>query len=114
MKLIIAGSRGIHDYSLVERAMRESQFPHPSEIVSGGAKGVDELGERFARDHRIKLTRKCADWAKFGKRAGILRNDEMAQYADYLIAIWDGKSAGTKHMIESAKRRGMRTFVLRV
>lgn len=85
-----------------------------TEIVSGGARGVDRLGERWAKRQGISLRKFTADWAEYGKKAGILRNITMAEYADALIAFWDGRSRGTKHMISEAKRRGMPYWIVSV
>jgi hypothetical protein len=70
-----------------------------AEIVSGGAKGVDTLAIEYARKHSIPCKIFPPDWKKYGSRAGPLRNAEMAVYADYGIAVWDGQSRGTAHMI---------------
>ena len=86
MKTIIAGSRGITDYSVVKQAIAESKY-EITEIVSGGARGVDILGERYARESNIPIKRFLPDWDKFGKKAGILRNQDMGNYADALIAV---------------------------
>lgn len=114
MKVIIAGSRGIIDYNIVCKAVENSSFDI-SEIVSGGAKGVDKLGEQYAQDNNISLKIFKADWDNidapgavvkqgqyglYNVRAGFERNEKMAAYADALVAIWDGKSKGTKHMID--------------
>lgn len=98
MKVIIAGSRDITDLYLVEDAVLMSKF-EITEVVSGGARGVDKLGEVFANYLSIPVKMFQADWAKFGKSAGHRRNKEMAQYSDALIAVWDGVSPGTKSMI---------------
>lgn len=111
MKVIIAGSRAITDFDLVRRAMLESGFP-AREIVSGAAPGVDGLGERFARDAELALSRFPAEWKTYGKRAGRLRNAQMAAYADALVAVWDGKSPGTRHMIETMRALGKPVHVL--
>lgn len=111
MKVIIAGSRGIAEYPLVERAVRESGF-QVTEVFSGGARGVDCLGEEWARRNGIPVRRFPADWERDGKRAGFLRNEQMADCAEALIAVWDGRSPGTKHMIEIAKKRGLKMFIL--
>jgi hypothetical protein len=74
------------------------------EIVSGCAKGVDTVGERWAEGRNQKLTRFPANWDKYRKAAGIIRNEEMAAYADGLIAFWDGESRGTKHMIDTMRK----------
>jgi len=112
MRTIIAGSRSIEDYRDVVKAIEKAGFSI-SEIVSGTARGPDQLGERYARQHGIKVTRFPADWNKYGRSAGYKRNETMAQYAKngQLIAIWDGKSKGTVHMINLAKQYGITVFV---
>lgn len=75
-----------------------------TEIVSGGAKGIDKAGERFASKYELPLKRISANWEKLGKKAGFIRNVEMANYADSLLAIWDGKSKGTEHMINTMNK----------
>jgi hypothetical protein len=112
MIVIIAGGRDYLDYENVKARIPESEF-EITEIVSGGATGADALGERYAKEHGIKLRRMPADWAKHGKAAGPIRNREMAQVADALIAFWDGESRGTKNMIEEAEKRGLRVKVFR-
>lgn len=105
LKIIIAGSRDFDDYALVKSRMAfylSNQKLSDVEIVSGGARGADALGERLARDFNLKLKIFPADWEKHGKKAGYLRNEQMAQYADCLVAFWDGESRGTKHMIDLA------------
>lgn len=102
-KVIIAGSRTISDYELVEKIVLESDFVI-SEIVSGKAPGVDTLGERYAYEYVIPVKQFPADWVRHGKKAGPIRNEDMANYADAAILIWDGKSPGTKNMLEHMKR----------
>ena len=97
-KLIIAGSRTFNDYDLLKTNL--NTLNSITEIVSGTAKGADLLGERFAVENNIPIKKFPANWSKFGKSAGFLRNKEMAEYADTLIVFWDGKSKGTKHMID--------------
>jgi|ERR1039458_1423661 hypothetical protein len=75
----------------------------PTLIISGAARGADALGERWACEHAIPLVRMPADWDAHGRRAGYLRNLEMAKQAQALIALWDGTSRGTAHMIETAR-----------
>ena len=110
MKVIIAGGRDINDYDLVLDAVEESQFEIET-VISGGAKGVDSLGEQFAEDMNLNLKIFRADWATHGRAAGPIRNRKMAENADALIAIWDGKSRGTKNMIETAKKLGLLVYV---
>ena len=110
MKVIIAGSRTITDYNVVFSAIRNSGYKI-TEVVSGGAKGVDRLGERYAHENGIPVKRFLPDWRELGKAAGPVRNADMAEYADALIAIWDGKSAGTRHMIQIMSGLGKFMFV---
>lgn len=108
MKLIIAGGRDFSDYDLLTREV-ETLIVGEShvEIVSGGAKGADRLGEFFAIDHDLPIKRFPADWDRYGKAAGFKRNSEMADYADHCICFWDGKSKGTGHMINLANNKGL-------
>jgi len=108
MRVIIAGGRDFNDYVAVENAIRCSGF-EITEVVSGGARGADQLGERYAMARGINLVRFPADWERHGKRAGPLRNNQMAEYADALIAM--PGSTGTRHMIAAARRRGLRVWV---
>lgn len=110
MKVIIAGSREITDkWSIVEAVGATDWII--SEVVSGTAKGVDILGEEWAKIHKIPIKQFPANWDKYGKAAGFRRNEEMAEYADALIAIWDGKSRGTLHMINSMVSRKKSVYV---
>jgi hypothetical protein len=105
VKVIIAGSRSIKGpLSLIHTAIKLSGY-EVTEIVSGGAIGVDSLGEEFAILNAIKLTRFPVEGFEWRKNpdAGKMRNVRMARYAEALIAIWDGRSAGTKHMIQTAR-----------
>lgn len=110
MKVIIAGSRNIEDYNLIILAVNKSQFVI-TEVVSGNARGVDKLGEYFAIKEGYKLTTFPANWGKWGKRAGYIRNAGMANYAEALIAVWDKKSKGTKMMIDIAEKKGLKVFI---
>lgn len=95
MKVIIAGSRTIESYSYVSDCVRSCGLAI-TEIVSGGARGVDRLGEQFAKENGIPLKQFLADWDGLGRAAGLIRNSKMVEYADALVAIWDGRSSGTK------------------
>lgn len=101
MKVIIAGSRTIEDYTLILESM---SGVGATEIVSGCARGVDTLGEMWASNHFISIKQFPADWDTHGKSAGYIRNSEMADYADFLVALWDGESKGTDHMINLMKK----------
>ena len=110
MKTIIAGSRGITDLSIVRQAVIHCPW-EITRVVSGTARGVDQLGEAWAADLGIDVDRYPADWKAHGRRAGYLRNEVMAENAGALLAIWDGESRGTKHMIDIAQKRGLKVFV---
>lgn len=112
MKVIIAGGRNITDYSLVLSALAESEFT-PTEIVSGMAPGVDTLAIQYARENNLPLKEFHADWNSYKKAAGPIRNKAMAEYADALVAIWDGESRGTHNMIQQAHLRGLKVYVKR-
>jgi len=113
MKTIIAGGRTLVDPSLVEGAMATCPWT-PTEIVSGGASGVDGLGEAWATSNNIPIQRFPAQWKKHGRAAGPIRNREMAEYAEALVAIWDGKSKGTKSMIGEARKRDLVVHIHRL
>lgn len=105
MKLIIAGSREGFEFEDVKKAYldyygNKNMSWKVSEIVSGRANGVDKLGEQLAILEGIPVKHFLPDWSK-GKRAGFVRNVEMAHYADRLLAIWDKNSTGTRHMINT-------------
>lgn len=113
MKTIIAGSRDINDYSVLEEAINKHCKWTISEIFSGNARGPDRLGERYAKEHNIPLRVFKPDWS-IGKRAGLLRNLDMIAEADALIALWDGKSRGTQHCFEEAKKAGLKVIIVKV
>lgn len=110
MKTIIAGSRSITDYEIVKKAIETSGFTI-STVVSGTANGVDKLGEQYAKEKHIKIKKFPADWNTYGKRAGYLRNVQMAEYADACIIVWDGESKGSLHMYNIAMEKGLKVFM---
>ena len=109
-KLIIAGSRGITNLEVVREAVNAAGYTRGmvTEIVSGTARGVDRLGEELAAETGIPVKKMPADWDKFGRSAGYKRNWQMVMYADALVAVWDGESKGTGHMIKLAQEKGLR------
>jgi hypothetical protein len=113
MKTIIAGSRTITSLSLVLDAIMESGWDI-CEVVSGCARGVDTLGEAYAKNQGIPVKKFPADWKRYSKLAGPQRNNEMVCYADACIAVWDGESGGTRDMIEKAIDAGLITLVVTV
>ena len=132
MKIIIAGDRTCIDYSLLEKAVQKSGFDI-TEIVSGGARGVDALGESFAKVNQLPCTVFSADWKnikqpgaivktrknpwtkkneKYNANAGFFRNEEMAKYADGLIALQpNGPTSGTQNMIKLAKKYNLKIYI---
>jgi hypothetical protein len=113
MKVIIAGSREFSDLQLLYTKCEEVLAnENEVEIVSGTARGADKLGEHYASLKGYSVRQFPADWDKHGKAAGYIRNKEMAEYADCLIAFWDGRSKGTKHMIDLAKERGLSVYII--
>mgnify|MGYP003116926381 CR=1 FL=1 len=118
-RVIIAGSRsasGHYIYSLLERKLdsilKDKAVTHDIVIVSGTAKGADLMGEQYARSRSFRIDRYPADWNRFGRRAGYIRNVEMASNADALVALWDGSSRGTKHMVDIAGQHGLPTRIV--
>ena len=116
-KIIIAGGRDFMDYNLLKektnKILQEKKVTHKIVIISGCARGADTLGLRYASENAFDAEEYPADWDKYGKKAGYVRNVEMAENADALIAFWDGKSKGTKHMIDIATERNLPTRVIR-
>lgn len=110
-KVIIAGGRNFSDKNLLTESCNAILKPlvkdHAITIISGNAPGADRTGERYAQERGFKIKRMPADWKKYGKAAGPIRNREMAEQADALIAFWDGSSRGTANMIESARHRNL-------
>lgn len=110
MKVAVIGSRGIEVKNL-EKYLPEGV----TEIVSGGAKGVDTCAREYALAHGLKLTEFLPEYEKFGRSAPLKRNITIIEYADQVLAFWDGSSHGTRFVIENCKRMGVpvRIFVQR-
>lgn len=114
MRVIVAGSRDITSKAVVLAALREAflwEAINPTCIVSGTARGVDRLGEQIAAENKITVARYPAKWLKYGSLAGSIRNGVMAANADALVAVWDGRSPGTKDMIKQARLQGLLVYV---
>ena len=114
MKTIIAGSRSFCDYDLAERVIIGVQnVPdrNITRVISGTARGADKIGEKWAAFNATYVERHPADLDQYGKRAGYLRNVEMAKVADCVIVLWDGQSRGSQHMINIALNHGLPTFI---
>ena len=113
MRVIIAGGRDFSDYKrLSERVLHLLSAQDQVTIVCGEARGADSLGKRLAYEKGWKVLSFPADWDNYGKTAGYKRNDEMVRNADALIAFWDGRSKGTKHMIDLAKKYGLQARIV--
>lgn len=126
VRIIIAGTRDFDDYELlkfkVDRIVEKEFKNCYISIVSGTCKGADQLGESYARTKGYHLYKFPAEWDKYGRKAGPLRNEKMAKFASgelidnecvgVLIAFWDGKSRGTKNMIENAHKYNLKVFTI--
>lgn len=110
MRVIIAGSRYFNNFEVLQEAIRQSGFVITS-VVSGCAPGVDTMGELYAAKYALPVDRHPANWQLFGKAAGPIRNKEMAQNADALIALLAPGSRGTADMIRQATAMGLKVFV---
>jgi hypothetical protein len=114
MTVIIAGSRTIDSMAELEKAIADSGYT-VGEVVSGGAGGVDRLGERWADANHVPKRIFWADWAKHGTAAGPIRNERMATYAaskgGALLLVWDGRSKGSRWMLAAASARKLKTYV---
>jgi hypothetical protein len=113
MRVIVAGSRDNTTQQDVDTAIADCPWD-VQEIVSGTARGVDRFGEAWAYRNFMSVKQFPADWDKYGKGAGFRRNAEMAEYADALIAVWDGESRGTAHMIKTMEALGKPVYVHKV
>lgn len=127
LRVIIAGSRDFDDFPKLMNSCIDILFKiteqhndlYKIRIVSGAARGADQLGEKYAKIAGYEVSRFPADWDGLGKRAGYVRNAEMAKFAvadgnyGVLIAFWDGKSKGTKHMIDLAEKKDLEVHIVR-
>lgn len=117
LKLIVAGGRDFNDYTLLSSTLNDLAHGQYKDrevsIVSGMARGADRLAYEFAKTVHVECYEFHADWDKYGKAAGFRRNADMAQFADALVAFWDGESRGTKHMIDTMGRMGKPVHIVR-
>jgi len=116
MKLIIAGSRDIKEAGHIIDAMvlGEDILSFPEEVVNGGCWGVDKAGVIWAKGVGALVKSFFPDWTRYGKSAGPIRNNQMAEHGDALLAIWDGESKGTFNMIEKADKHGLEMLIVTV
>lgn len=105
-RVIVAGGRDFDNYALLTEVLDLYLSPIKDDIaiVCGKARGADTLGEKYAKEHGYSVMAFPAQWKRYGKPAGYIRNKEMAKNADALVAFWDGQSRGTHHMIKTAMK----------
>lgn len=108
MKIAIIGSRSI------TMANIDAYVSNNDEIVSGGAAGVDSCAANYARRKGLKLTEFLPQYDKYGRAAPIVRNKEIVDYADKVVAFWDGRSKGTLFVIKYAQKTGTPCIIVRV
>lgn len=109
MKVAIIGSRGISDFALDTLVP-----PEATEILSGGARGVDTLARTWAESHGLPCREFLPDYLRYGRGAPLKRNADIVREADLVIAIWDGKSSGTAFTIAECERTGKPCRVIRI
>lgn len=102
MKVAVIGSRGLKVDDLGKYLPENT-----TEIISGGAKGIDTCAREYALEHGIKLTEFLPDYGKYGRSAPLKRNITIIQNADIVLAFWDGTSSGTKFVIDNCERMGV-------
>ena len=118
MKVIVAGGRDFKDYHLLKETLDnfQQEYGDITEVVSGGARGSDKLGEKYANENTIPIKRFVPDWEGLGKKAGFVRNRQMGDYAKehngMLVAFWDRQSRGTKGMIDYTTKIGLKSVVV--
>ncbi len=114
-RVIVAGGRDFSDYVLLKQTMDIllSNIKEDITVVCGKARGADTLGEQYAKERGYAVAYFPADWDKYGKAAGFIRNEQMAQNADALVAFWDGRSRGTRNMIELARQYNLKVRIKR-
>ena len=119
-RIIISGSRGANDYSVLLRTMSSIAAginKQSIEIVSGDCRGADKMGNLFAERNNIRLTKMPARWNENSRGAGVIRNEEMARYASFapnriLVCLWDCSSKGAYNMIQNGMKYGIDTYVV--
>jgi hypothetical protein len=115
MKLIIAGGRDFSDKALMRESMEllwGSVYDPITEVVCGMARGADLFGRCWAIENGIDVKEFPADWDRWGRRAGFVRNGEMADYAQSAVVFWDGQSKGSRHMINLMEAMGKNVTII--
>lgn len=114
MKLAVVGSRNFQDYDLLRSKLSKINDETPiTLILSGGAQGADCLGEFFAEENNIPTQIFKPDWKKFGRAAGVIRNEDIIKNSDQVIAFWDGKSKGTLSSINLTKKYDKKLIIIK-
>lgn len=109
MKVAVIGSRGYTDYEKVKKTLSSL---HITLLISGGADGADSLGEQYAKEKGIETLIFIPDWKKHGKVAGFLRNTDIVENADLIVAFWDQTSKGTKDSIDKANKANKEILII--
>jgi hypothetical protein len=115
MKIAVVGSRSFNDYEYM-RARLDALYitvkdSRMLELVSGGARGADKFAEDYAVERKLLMRVYPADWDRYGKSAGYKRNQQIVDYADIVVAFWDGQSKGTKHSIDLAVKQNKQVLI---
>lgn len=116
MKLLVCGSRSLTHvtpaqvWALIANVCRERGVAEPSLIIHGAAQGIDTAAHNAARDHDIPVKIYRPEYGRFGRNAPLIRNTDMVNEADAVLAIWDGLSGGTAFTVGLAKKAGVPTF----
>lgn len=116
MKLVVARCRDYNDYDRTKKILDQfyNKFKNDLIILSGGAKGTDSLGERYAKENNLQLQVFPANWTRYGKKAGPIRNEQMAKACNAVLTFWDGKSKGTRSMLKLAKKYNKKIYIIKI
>ncbi len=109
MKVGVIGGRDFNNYELVKETLSKIDI---TLLVSGGARGADSLGWKYAVENKIEVKIFLPNWDKFGKVAGFLRNTEIVNESELIVAFWDGESKGTADSIEKAKKQNKKIIII--
>ncbi len=117
-RVVIAGCRDYNNYEqaklYIDFCIKRIKKEYTLIFLSGGCRGADAMGERYAEENGFKVEKYPADWKTYGRSAGPRRNKQMAEITDYVICFWDGQSRGTKSMIDYAKEYNKPTMIKRI
>ncbi len=117
MRIVVGGCRNFSDYELIERHLDRLLAPYDHSgivFLSGHCAGVDLLAERYAKEHALAVELYPANWKRYGRAAGPIRNEEMVIQADCVVAFWDGASRGTKSLISYAQKQGKELHIISI